>query len=141
MGIQYSAGMLLPELRFLTQRNLAVIEARLLKHHIHCPSALLSKSDIQSILRLSETEMFQVLHAFDYRLQFKVSALDLLGAIALGAAEDLETKLRFLFVMMDSNRDNYLSRVDTEILLFCVCRGEFSLLRSFHFTSCQDSPG
>lgn len=127
MGIQYSAGMLLPELRFLTQRSLPVIEARLLKHRIHCPSALLSKADIQRVLHLSEEEMFQVLRTFDYNLQFRVSALDLLGAVGLTAAEDLETKLRFLFSLMDSNRDSFLSRVDTETLLFCVCRGMLAL--------------
>ena len=129
MGIQYSAGMLLPELRFITQRNIAVIEARLLRFHISCPSALLGKSDIQRILQLSEVEIFQVLQAFDYKHQFKVSALDLLGAVALSSAEDLETKLRFLFRIMDTNRDNYLSRVDTEILLFCVCRGRLTVER------------
>ena len=71
----------------------------------------------------TDTQIYLLLKLFDYQLLNKVSSLDLFGAMALSSSDDLESKFRFLFRLMDQNRDNFLSSSDVETLFICVSRG------------------
>lgn len=123
MGVEYSSGIFLPSARFLLGLDLTHVRARLTKLRVNAPTTLLSKQQLRALLDLSDVQAFTVLRLFDFNAAHAVSALDLLGAIGLAAADTIDDRLRFLFDLMDADGDNCLSEVDANILFYCVCRG------------------
>ena len=123
MGPQHSSGIFHPSLGFLINCDLVSLEARILKCRIQTSSSLLTSRQIQTTMGFTDTQIYLLLKLFDYQLLNKVSSLDLFGAMALSSSDDLESKFRFLFRLMDQNRDNFLSSSDVETLFICVSRG------------------
>jgi hypothetical protein len=130
MGIEYSSGIFLPSIKFLLSADIIRLQSRIIKYRLHCPSALLNKQQVKAILGISDMQAYIVFKLFDEQAVNRVSALDLFGAMALASEESLDNRVRFIFNLMDTDRNNCISQTDANILLFCVARGEFKCTES-----------
>lgn len=83
----------------------------------------MTRNQFQKCFQLSDALTYSLFRIFDPNGDSRVMSLDVWGAIVLASSSRIEEKLKLLFEIADINKDNYMGRLDCEMLMRCASRG------------------
>lgn len=134
MGSNFSVGPFVRDCKILVNLSLVRVQTALIRFERTLnkdfdDNMFMDRKQFQWAFELSDVSTYKIFSRFDEQNRGYVPALDVWGAIVLASVAPTPDKINFLFYMMDTNHDQYLSYTDAEILTRSVTRG-FSKLKA-----------
>lgn len=134
MGSNHSVGPFVRDCKILVNLSLVNVQTALIRFQRTLnkdfdDEMFMDRKQFQWAFELSDVLTYKIFSRFDEHGRGYVPALDVWGAVVLASIAPSPEKINFLFYMMDTNRDQYLSYTDAEMLTRAVTRG-FSKLKA-----------
>lgn len=134
MGSNYSVGPFVRDCKILVNLSLVNIQTALIRFERTLnkdfdDNMFMDRKQFQWAFELSDLATYKIFSRFDEHNRGYVPALDVWGAIVLSSVAPSPDKINFLFYMVDTNHDQYLSYTDAEMVTRAVTRG-FSKFKS-----------
>ena len=133
MGSQHSVGPFIRDCKVLVNLSLVNVEYALIRFERTLnkefdDNMFMNRRQFQWALELSDVSTYRIFSRLDEQDKGYIPALDVWGALCLASSASTPEKINFLFYLMDTNHDQYLSYIDTLMLTRAVTRG-FSKLK------------
>jgi hypothetical protein len=134
MGSNHSVGPFVRDCKIIVNLSLVKIQTALIRFQRTLnkdfdDEMFMDRKQFQWAFELSDIATYKIFSRFDENCRGYVPALDVWGAVVLASLAPTPDKINFLFYMMDTNHDQYLSYTDAEMLTRAVTRG-FSKLKA-----------
>lgn len=134
MGARYSTGITPFELQHymeMTIGQLQICHGKFLKHSLDDVSGnmLVTRAHFSRAFGLESNVGFRHFNYWDPSGRGIVSAIDVWGSLALCSSGLEESKFKFIFGLMDHDRDGKLNRTEATLLIHGVCRGVARILQ------------
>lgn len=129
MGSNYSVGPFpkvtrkLANLDLVTEAKPKIYRYERTVNRVYGDNILMNRKQFQFTFEFSDTATYRIFSLFDPENREFIPALDIWGAIVLAASSTPQDKINYLFYLMDTDHDQYINKLDFDMLLRCVTRG------------------
>ena len=133
MGSNHSVGPYIRDCKIITNLSLVKVQLAIIRYEKTVNREFddvlfMTRKQFQYAFELSDISTYKIFSRFDENSRGYVPSLDVWGAVVLASSAPSPEKISFLFYLMDTNHDQYLSYIDAEMLTRAATRG-FSKLK------------